>query len=887
MKALTKIRVLLAWVFAAGMASASALAAPLPQDSGKPNDAAFPTSRVKTAPQEAPKETSKQSEETSQKTRSVAGESYDFSSPSRHSVRRLASDFFYDQKEIWTSPAKLRLSDTQWLFPLSGITAGLFVTDSSFSNHLSQSPSTISHYKTLSNAGVGALIGGGAGMWLLGHVSHNGHWSETGFLAGEAALNSLVVVESLKYSLQRERPYQGNGSGSFFQSGGTSFPSEHAAAAWAVAGVVAHEYPGPLTKILVYSLATLVDVSRLKARQHFPSDVLVGDVIGNLVAQNIYSRRHDPELGGAAWRSISQVFRSEGAHSPANQGSPYVPLDSWMYPVLDRLAAMGLIDTGFAAMRPWTRKECARLLGEAEDKVGERDEVRPEAQNLLSALEKELRTETEAAGGGQDNGVFRVESLYTRTEHISGMPLTDGYDFGQTQYNDFGRPYGEGWNSITGFSSYTTWGSWAGYVRGELQTAPSIPALPLSARQFVAASDGYPSVAPGTASPSVQRFDLLEGYAGLTFDNWQISFGKQSLDWGPGDGGAFMLSNNAEPINMLRLDRVSPFTMPSFLKFLGPVRMEAFVGQLAGHHFVDILNATSNTTIGSWSQPLNPQPFIDGAKFSFKPSSNLNIGLTYGSMFGGVGVPATLHAFAQAWFNTGELPGGRSSSIRWNTLDFSYRIPKLRKWLTLYGEGLAEDQFVFFIDQTASPLPFGYPDRAVWRAGIYVPKFPRLSKLDFRAEGVYTNNPNVGDSGNITDGYYYRANRYLNGFTNNGVLLGSWIGREGQGAQAWTNYWFSPRNRIQLNFRHQKVSQQFVPGGGTLTDVGVRADYWLRSNLGFSVSVQDERWLFPIIQPGAERNVAATVEIQFQPQKLFSSSMFRLAPKDASGSDGN
>ena len=53
-------------------------------------------------------------------------------------------------------------------------------------------PNTISHYNTLSNAGIGALVGGAAGMWLLSYPSHNEHWRETGLLAGEAALNSLV-----------------------------------------------------------------------------------------------------------------------------------------------------------------------------------------------------------------------------------------------------------------------------------------------------------------------------------------------------------------------------------------------------------------------------------------------------------------------------------------------------------------------------------------------------------------------------------------------------------------------------------------------------------------------------------------------------------------------
>src|SRR5712692_7896004 len=298
----------------------------------------------------------------------------------------LVGKFIGDQREIWTSPAKLRFSDTEWLVPLSGITAGLFVTDRDFSKHLSQNPTTISHYKTLSNAGVAALVSGAGGMWVMGHVSHNEHWSETGFLAGEAALNSLVAVEGLKYSLRRERPYQGDGSGPFFQSGGTSFPSEHAAAAWSVAGVIAHEYPGPLTKIMAYGLASLVDISRVRARQHFPSDVLVGSVIGNLVAQNIYSRRHNSDLGGGEWRSISQLFPGEGSSSPANQGSPYVPLDSWIYPALERLAAMGMIDSGFSGVRPWTRSECTRLLNEASDRI---DGGPAEAQRTYQLLETE------------------------------------------------------------------------------------------------------------------------------------------------------------------------------------------------------------------------------------------------------------------------------------------------------------------------------------------------------------------------------------------------------------------------------------------------------------------------------------------------------------------
>src|SRR5712692_113922 len=325
----------------------------------------------------------------------------------------LVGRFVGDQQEIWTSPGRLQFSDTEWLVPLSGISAGLFVTDRDFSKSLSQNPTTISHYKTLSNAGVAALVGGAGGMWALGHVKHNEHWSETGFLAGEAALNSLLMVEGLKYSLRRERPFQGDGSGQFFQSGGTSFPSEHAAAAWSVAWVIAHEYPGPFTKIMAYGLASLVSVSRVKTRQHFPSDVVVGSVIGNLVAQNIYGRHHDSDLGGGEWRSFSQIFRGDGTYSPGNQGSPYVPLDSWVYPALDRLMALGIIDSGFVGLRPWTRSECARLLGEAGEMIDEEGAGGAEAEKVYRLLEAEFHDEAEAPNrAGHFRG--RVESLYAR-----------------------------------------------------------------------------------------------------------------------------------------------------------------------------------------------------------------------------------------------------------------------------------------------------------------------------------------------------------------------------------------------------------------------------------------------------------------------------------------
>ena len=782
----------------------------------------------------------------------------EFTTPLPRSISGLGKEFLLDQEQIWTSPAKLRFSDAQWLVPLSGVTAGLFVTDSDYSKHLSRNPATISHYKTLSNAGVGALIGGAGGMWLLGHVSHNEHWSETGFLAGEAALNSLVAVEAFKYSMRRERPYQGDGTGPFFHSGGTSFPSEHAAAAWSVAGVIAHEYPSPFMKIMAYGLASLVDYSRIRGRQHFPSDVFVGSIMGNLIAQNIYSRHHDPGLGGEAWRSLSQIFRSDGNLTPSNMGSPYVPLDSWIYPALDRLIGMGMIDSGFSGVRPWTRSECARLLAEASDRV---DNDVPEAQRTYQFLEAEFKDELEGAStGSQFRG--RLESVYTRSTEIVDHPLslTDGYTFGQTLINDFGRPYERGFNSIAGFSAWTTSGRWVGYVRAEYQQSPAAPALPESARLTIAEVDPYPGPPPATPTPSIHQLQLLDAYVGLNFNNWQVTFGQQSLWWGPGDGGPMLFSNNAPPIKMFRINRITPLHLPSFLSWLGPMRTEFFFGQLTGHEFL----LSPSGPVGQYGQSLDPQPFIHGQMISFKPTPNFEFAFFRTTIYGGPGYPLTSHHLISSLFTTGnEVAGGASKpGDRRSGLSFSYRLPGLRNWLSLYGDGFTDDEF----------SPIAYMDVSAWHAGIYLSHVPRVSRLDFRLEGVYTDVPGGVSANTKNPGSFYQNGTWRNGYTNNGDIIGSWIGRGGQGGQAWTNYWFTPRNRLQFYVRHQKVSQEFLPGGGSLTDAGVRSDYSLRQNLSLSLSVQDERWLFPVIQPNAAHNVTASVGITFEPQKIFRSS---------------
>src|SRR6185312_7323787 len=55
---------------------------------------------------------------------------------------------------------------------------------------------------------------------------------------------------------------------------------------------------------------------------------------------------------------------------------------------------------------------------------------------------------------------------------ISGTPLRDGYHFGQTIINDYGRPYGEGFNNVSGVTAHAVAGPLSISIQGEYQHAP-------------------------------------------------------------------------------------------------------------------------------------------------------------------------------------------------------------------------------------------------------------------------------------------------------------------------------------------------------------------------------------------------------------------------------
>jgi hypothetical protein len=769
--------------------------------------------------------------------------------PGEDPQNRLVSPFLKhivgDQKEFWTSPARFRTKDLKWILPGVGITAAFIASDSWWSRQVNPS-----HQQTslnVSDYGTYSLIGLGGASFLFGSMTHNDHLQEAGLLSAEAAINSTGVTYLFKEITQRQRPLQGNGNGDFF-TGGSSFFSEHSAIAWSIASVWAHEYPGWLSQMAAYGLASTITITRVTAKQHFPSDVIVGSALGWYFGRQVYRAHHDPEAGGSPWGNLIEEHTGDKVRNPAYMASPYVPLDSWIYPLLERLIALGYMKSNMLGIRPWTRLQCARMVEESGEKLGNMVDDSVEAGKIYKSLAQEFAPEIARLDGAANVGA-QVKSVYTRMTGISGTPLSDSYHFGQTLINDYGRPYWTGFNDITGVSAEAEAGPLAFNLQAEYQHAPAIPSYSPEALSAVAAADIRPPLANGT--PQVNQLQLLNSTVSLNINNIQFSFGEQSSWLGSGESGSFLMSNNAPPFPMVKIDDVQPHDIPGLSKVLGPFRAEFFIGQLSGHHWETCTVPTCQTYPGYPTvvgPNIVPQPFIQGGKISFQPTPNFEFGMGYTAMFGGPGLPVTFANFFRTFYihspTAANNPGKRISEA-----DFSYRIPGLRNWLTFYFDSLVTDEF----------SPIG-STRADVNPGIYMPHLPKIPKLELRAEGF-----NESRTTEFGPGFVYSDNRrFLGGYTNDGVLMGSWIGRAGRGGQGWLTYWLSPRNKVQLGYRLQGVSPDFIQGG-RLVDYSAQSEFMIGPNVAVSGLFQYEQWKFPVLNPTGQSDVTASLQVTFYP----------------------
>lgn len=559
----------------------------------------------------------------------------------------------------------------------------------------------------------------------------------------------------------------------------------------------------------------------------------------------------------AAAQARTDPSRPTPVCEPSVMDSPFIPVDSWVYPAMMRLYSLGFVDNVFLGMRPWTRSSVSHMLEQAGARIDDADPgaATDEAQGIYEALNQELNQDVEGPCG-MLQGHAHLESVYTIARGISGTPLRDSFHLGQTIINDYGRPYAGGFNNYTGASGYVGAGRFMLYARGEFQGSPSAAGYSSALAQQLSAIDQVPYINPVTSLPynqatiprgpisSVTDGRVMEAYVSAKVLNHEIAFGKQDEWLGPALGGGMAYSNNAENIYTFRIDRIEPLHVPGLSWITGPFRYDFIVGSLKGH-------VAPNS------------PWMHMEKISFRPTENLEFGFERTVIWGGKGhAPITLHSFLKSFFSlsapTYAVKNSRNDpGARFGAFDFSYRLPFVRKWLTLYSDSEVHDDV----------SPIDAPRRAAIRPGLYLSHVPGIPKLDVRVEAVSTDPPVSTSNGGH---FMYWETIQKQGYTNKGMLFGDWIGREDKGGQGWITYHLSGNEWIQVGLRNQKAAKDFIPGGTTLNDINFQAVKRIGRDFEVDGSFALEHWKAPIYLPGQHTVTTTNIRLTWFPERKTS-----------------
>ena len=576
-----------------------------------------------------------------------------------------------------------------------------------------------------------------------------------------------------------------------------------------------------------------------------------------------------PEGAGQSGRDTS---RSTPVCESSTMGSPYIPVDNWVYPAVLRLYSMGYIDHVYLGMRPWTRASLSHMLEDIDAQIHDADmygdPTTGEAQDIYAALIHFLHYDA----GMQcltHQGNTRIESTYTVARGISGTPLRDSFHLGSTIVNDYGRRYENGINNYSGASGYAAAGRFVLYVRGEFVAAPSATGYSNALAEQLATIDGttnyytntttYPTF-PLTPAISLNQLTtiptgpiatttngrFIEAYLSAQFFNHVISFGKQDEWLGPGQGASMAYSNNAENIYAFRINRVEPLNIPLLSRVTGPFRYEFLAGSLKGHAYPN-------------------DPWVHVEKISLRPTENLEFGFERTVIWGGKGHgPINVHSFLKSFLSFSAPDAAvkfspQDPGARFGAFDFSYRLPFLRNWLTLYSDSEVHDD-ISAIDA---------PRRGAWRPGLYLSHVPGIPKLDIRVEAATTDPPSTSGAG-VDGRFMYWETVQRQGYTNQGQLFGDWIGRADKGGQGWITYHLSGNEWLQVGVRNQKASKDFIPGGTTLNDVSFQAVKRLRRDLEINGDFAIEKYKAPIYLPGEQTVTNTTIQLTWFPERKVS-----------------
>lgn len=388
-----------------------------------------------------------------------------------------------------------------------------------------------------------------------------------------------------------------------------------------------------------------------------------------------------------------------------------IPVGSWIYRDLERLEVKGFVESGILTTRPFTRREGGRLADEAlrnakRDGGGSGLAAELTASRLRAAL-------GDSAVTGPDTYFKPLERAYAGFLYSDKNPYFPSI-------NNNGHEFREGDNAWAGFSASA---GLFGFTAFELNP------------EYRAGSDS--------------GFELVRAYGKADLGPIEILAGREAMWWGPGHHGSLLLTNNSEPLEMVKASTGRPALLPWVFRKLGPFSPTVFLARLEEERDF-------------------PRANLLGMRLDFRPRPSFRFALSRVIMFGGEGRRSLGASDWVKVFFASDSAEHTSSPIDGNQLisvDASYilagrnnRLP----WngLKLYAEVGAEDS-----SGNRTPTVRGY------LFGFYIDEPMGARDFDFRAEYAYNAH---GDRSAFAQ--WYRHHIYASGYTYKGRVIGHHMG---------------------------------------------------------------------------------------------------------------
>lgn len=441
--------------------------------------------------------------------------------------------------------------------------------------------------------------------------------------------------------------------------------------------------------------------------------------------------------------------------APLHAGDAYstinVPVEDPVYRDLDKLIAAKLVQTAIYGHRPWSRREVARMIAEAlknRSKSGDAS-PRPGIDNILDHVRKDFQEELISLGA-MDGSIrssevhlldrirfdfTALDSPYRTVSLQNGIGSIDAA-VNPLVANQEGRHFADG-NTLgletVHWVRYTDWFSF--YARPRFQLV-------------------VPNNGPSEGSPSFQQL-----YAKLAYRNVEVQAGRDSLIWGQGEHGGSLFSNNARPLDMLKIDNTSPFYHPWILKYLGPSKYTLFIANLGPEREF-------------------PYTYLYGVRLSIKPVYFLELGVHHAIFIGGRGAPSISwrDPISEFFFIRRGGVRGQGSQTADHRMGIDWRLH------TPFLNGLEWYFEAVWDDLGRATVIANLTEQMGFVSGLYFPLLLGDDNTDLRFE--FAHFPPI----------LYRHGTWTSGHTLNRLLLGDHLGPDS--------------NRINLKLRHD-INERF------------------------------------------------------------------------------